>query len=112
MPDFVLHANIDHYLELLYDHDLAADRRATTMKLLVEEENKLSHLHEQLDFAEDRAANGRNRLNGLRQKLDGLDPSAAHRPTAERLLANFEATQKLLDEFCHQLRTRAMNSRL
>jgi hypothetical protein len=112
MDRFIARANIDHYLGLLNDEGLASEKRATVVKLLIAEEDKLSHDQEQLGFAESRAANGRDRLNGLRQKLDGVDPSAAHRPTAERLVANVEATQKLLDDFCQQLRTKVMNSRL
>jgi hypothetical protein len=112
MPDYIFRANIDHYLELLYDDNLATGKRAVIVKLLVEEEDKLAHYQEQLEFAESRAANGRARLNGVRQKLDGIDPAAAHRLAAERLVANFEATQKLLDEFCLHLRARVMNSRL
>lgn len=112
MPEFIYHANIDHYLEMLYDHELATEKRTMVMKLLIEEEDKLAHVHEQLEFAESRAANGRTRLNGVRRKLDSIDPSAGHRPAVERLLANIEATQKLLDEFCCQLRAKVMNSPL
>ena len=112
MPDFIYRANIDHYLELLDDSNVATERHAMVVKLLIEEEDKLGYYQEQLEFAESRAANGRDRLNRQRQKLDAIDQFAPHRAVAERLLANFEATQKLLDDFCHRLRTKAMISRL
>ena len=42
MPLFVFRANIDHYLELLNDADFPTERRATVVKLLIAEEDKLS----------------------------------------------------------------------
>ena len=112
MPDYIFRANIDHYLELLYEDNLATEKRAMVSKLLIEEEDKLARYQEQLEFAENRAADGRTRLDAARQKLDGIDPFAAHRPAAERLVANFEATQRLLEEFCLQLRAKVTNSPL
>jgi hypothetical protein len=109
MDRFIARANIDHYLDLLSNGKLAPDRRATVTKLLIAEADKLSHDLEHLEFAETRAANGRDRLNHVRRLRDTADP--ANRAQAERLVANFEAIQQLLDEFCHRLRTR-VNSRL
>ena len=43
MRDFIHRANIDHYLELLNDPGLTAEKGATIVKLLVAEEDKLSH---------------------------------------------------------------------
>jgi hypothetical protein len=63
MPDFIYHANIDHYLELLYDIDLATPKRAMVVKLLIEEEDKLARYQEQLEFAETRLAKSRDRVN-------------------------------------------------
>jgi len=111
MPDFIYRANIDHFLGLLNVPGLAPDKRATIVKLLVTEEDRLSHYQEQLEFAESRAAKGRERLNDLRQKLETIDPSAAHRATTEKLVQTVEATQQLLDGFCHHLRSR-LHSRL
>ncbi len=109
MDKFVARANVDHFLGLLNGTGLGAEKRATITKLLIEEEDKLGHDLEQLEFAENRAADGRDRLNRLRGRLDIVDPK--HREQAERLVANFEATQKLLDNFCHFLRAKA-SSRL
>ena len=107
MDKFISRANIDHYLSLLNDAGLAPKIRATVTKLLVEEMDKLHGDLEQLEFAEQRAAHGRDRLNHLRSRLD-LAPEQ-HRAEAERLVANAEAIQHLLEGFCHQLRNRVNN---
>ena len=62
---FVARANIYLYIDLLNDADLAPEIRATVTKLLIEEEDKLGDVLEQLEFAEKRAADGRNLLNHL-----------------------------------------------
>jgi hypothetical protein len=111
MDRSIARANIDHYLGLLDDESLTSEGRASVTKLLIEEEDKFSHDLEQLQFAESRAANGRVRLDGLRQKLEGITEFAVQQPTAERLLANFEAMQKLLDDFCDHLRAKVNASR-
>jgi hypothetical protein len=89
-------------------HGLGAERRIIT-KLLIEKEDKLGHDLEQLEFAENRAADGRDRLNRLRGRLDSV--GAEHREQAERMIANSAATQKLLNGFCHHLRVK-VSSRL
>lgn len=104
MHRYIARANVDHYLGLLDDEDITPERRALVVRLLVEEEDKLGHDLEQLELAESRAAQGRNRLNRLRSMLDIAEP--ANRVQAERLVANVEAIQNLLDGFCHHLRTR------
>jgi hypothetical protein len=109
MDQFIARANIDHYLTLLNGGDLPTDRHATITKLLIAEEDKLSHALEHLEFAETRAANGRERLNHLRRLRDTAH--LADREQAERLVANVEALQQLLDSFCRQLQSR-VNSRL
>ena len=108
MYRYIARENIDHYLGLLDNADLASEKRGLIIKLLIEEEDKLSHDLEQLEFAESRAANGRGRLARLKQNLDSVAES--ERAMAERLVANFEALQQLLDGFCHHLRQK-VNSR-
>ncbi|MBU6462230.1 MAG: hypothetical protein KGL35_12995 [Bradyrhizobium sp.] len=76
MPNSIYRANVDNYLGLLDDPSLAPQKHATVVKLLIEEEDKLGHRSKQLEFSETRAANGRDRLNGQRQRLDDIDPSA------------------------------------
>jgi cbb3-type cytochrome oxidase maturation protein len=49
--------------------DLAPDKHATIVKLLTEEEDKLSHYQEELEFAESRVDNGRGMLRQLRHVL-------------------------------------------
>lgn len=63
---YIARANIDHYLDMLKKPDLPVRNRVTIVKLLIAEEDKLGHDLEQIDFAESRAAMGRNRLNRLR----------------------------------------------
>jgi hypothetical protein len=77
--------------------------------LLIEEEDKLGHDLEQVEFAEKKVADGRDRLNHLRSRLD-LVPEQ-QRAEAERLVANFENTQRLLEQFCHQMRDRINHRR-
>jgi hypothetical protein len=106
MDRFVARENIDHYLRLLNSTGLGPEKRATVTKLLIEELGKLGHDLEQLGFAEQRAASGRDRLNRLRSRLD-LAPE--HLRDDERVVANVEAIQHLLEDFCHQLRNRVSN---
>ena len=110
MRRFIARENIDHYLHLLNGTGLGPEKRATVTKLLIEELDKLGHDIEQLDFAETRAASGRDRLNQVRRKLRDIS-APEHRGQAERLVANFEATQKLLDGFCHHLRNKVSHHR-
>ena len=107
MDRFVARANIDHYLGLLNDADLAPEKRATVTKLLIQEEDRLSHDLEQLEFAETRAADGRDRLHHLQSMLDSIPERL--RSEAKRLIVNVEDIQILLEGFCHQLRNRVNN---
>jgi hypothetical protein len=104
MHQFIARENIDHYLHLLNGTGLGPEKRATVTKLLIEELDKLGHDLEQLGFAEQKAASGRDRLRHLRGRLD-LTPKH-HRAEAARVVANVEAVQHLLEDFCHQLRNR------
>jgi hypothetical protein len=70
MDRFIARANIDHYLGLLSDGDCAREKRAMVTKLLIQEEDKLGHDLEQVEFAEKKVADGRDRLNHLRSRLD------------------------------------------
>ena len=109
MDRFIARANIDHYLDLLSDGGCAREKRAMVTKLLIEEEDKLGHDLEQIEFAEKRVADGRDRLNHLRSRLD-LVPEQ-QRAEAERLVANFENIQHLLEQFCRQMRDKIDNRR-
>ena len=104
MPDFVYRANIDHYLEVLHDPNLPHEKRAIVVKLLITEEDKLSHYHEQLEFAEIRLANSRDRVNHVRNLRDGFADGSDERASADRLLENVKALHQLLDRFCHRMR--------
>jgi hypothetical protein len=111
MHRFIARANIDNYISLLNaDVLLNPEKRSTIIKLLIAEEDKLSHDVEQLEFAETRAANGRERLKKIRHLRDNAEP--AIRDNAERLVANVEATQQLVEDFCRQLRAKVRSSPL
>jgi hypothetical protein len=106
MDGFIARANIDHYLAVLSNNNLAPERRATATKLLIVEEDKLSHFQAQLEFAEIRRAESRDRVNRLRNWRDGLADGSAERADADRLLADVRAVHQLLDQFCHRMRER------
>jgi hypothetical protein len=109
MLGFVCHANIDNYVSTLNsDILLSPDKRATIIELLITELEKLSHDLEQLEFAETRAANGRERLKQVRHLRDNAAP--AIRENAERLVANVEAVQQLLEDSCRRLRAKVESS--
>lgn len=109
MEKYIARANIDHSLTILNaDVILRPELRDTLIRRLVAEEDKLNYDLEQLEFAESRAAKGRQRLSQVRRLRDAA--TGAHRDLAERLVANVEAIQRLLDSFCQHLRER-VNSR-
>ena len=111
MHRFVASANIDKCISLLNaDVLLSPEKRSSIIDLLIVEEDKLSHDMEQLEFAETRAAEGRERLRQVRHLRDGAGP--AIRDSAERLVANVEATQQLVEDFCRRLRAKVRYSPL
>jgi hypothetical protein len=108
----VVHANIDHYLALLTSQGLTARNRDTIIKLMIAEEDKLSHDLEQLEFAEDRTAKSRDRVNYFRRLRNAFAEGSTERVEADRMLANFEAIHHLLEQFCRQLRERVHSHRI
>jgi hypothetical protein len=112
MHRYVARTNIDHYIGLLSGRDLAPQSRRTITKLLVAEEDKLSHDLEHLEFAESRAATGRDRVNHQKTLRYSFVIGTAEREQAERLLVNFENLQTMLEDFCHLLRQRVNSRRI
>jgi len=103
MHRFVARENIDHYLGILNSEVLLGpDKRDAIIKLLIAEIDKLNHDPQQLEFAESRAAKGRERLKVVRALHDAADPK--DRTAAELLVTNVQAVNDLLQNFCHQLR--------
>jgi hypothetical protein len=111
MDNYVARANIDHYLELLDRDDIPSEKRTVITKLLIEEENRLSHDLEQLEFAESRVAACRGRLGRLQHLRHNLDDSA-DRQRADDLLQTFQTTLERLESFCRQMRKRVEANRL
>ncbi|OAF13013.1 hypothetical protein AYJ54_45580 [Bradyrhizobium centrolobii] len=110
MHRYVARANVDHYIARLNGSDLTPYNRSTITKMLIAEEDKLSHDLEHLDFAENRAANGRARVDHVRNLREGFAFGTSEREQADRLLVNIENLQIRLEEFCHRLREK-INSR-
>ena len=98
MKPSVAHTNIEHYLSLLADERLTAERRAKITRLVVQEVNKLGRNIEELEFVQMIASKGRRRINRLQQMLDHTTETS-QRATIEHMISIFEATQQLLDAF-------------
>jgi DNA-binding MltR family transcriptional regulator len=110
MNRFAARANIDHYIGVLNDSDLAPHDRGRITELLIAEEDKLGHDLEQLQFAEDRTAKSLERLTNLKRLRERFNDGSTHRAQADRALANFEAIHQLMEQFCRRMREKA-NSR-
>jgi hypothetical protein len=104
VDSYIAHANIDHYFNLLTSQDLTDRNRATIMKLMVAEEDKLGRRLEHLQFAEVRTASARDRVNYLSKLRDSFADGSAERIQAEKVLANFEAIYQLMEQFCRRMR--------
>ena len=106
MDRFFARSNIDHYLGLLNRTGLDPEKRAMITNLLIEEEDELSRDMEDLQFAETRAANGRETVNRVRSSREAFAFGTPERELADRLLINLENIQTLLESFCRSLRER------
>lgn len=109
---YVARANIDHYLDLLNGSGLSARNSGTVTKLLLEEENKLSHDLEQLEFAEVRAAKCRDRVDHFRTLREAFVEGSSDRDQANHMLEKFEAIHGLMEQFCQHMRDRVNSRRL
>ena len=112
MENYVARANVDHFLEMLKKDDLPAHNRSSIIKLMIDEETKLGHDREQLEFAEMRAAACRDHADRQRRLVNSLDPSTSDWAQAKRLLVNFESLAQIVEFFCKQMRSRVDRSRL
>ena len=112
MNNYIAQANIDHFLDLLHNHEVPPQNRSTIQKLLIEEEDKLSKTQEQLEFAEAKAAICRQRADRQRQRMDAFEPGTDDWVMAERLLVNFESLAQFVEAFRHQMRTRVNGSKI
>lgn len=111
MNRYVTRANIDHYLGLLYGHDLSPHNRSLITMLLMAEGEKLSFDLVDLEFAELRAASGRERLTRSKTVRDAGVFGVPEREQADRTLVNVENTQTELEDICLRLRTGIASSR-
>ena len=106
MHRYIARANIDDYLVLLNDHNLAPEKRAVITKLLIEAADRLSYDIEHLDFFESRAANGRDQVRRVRMLRESFAFGSPEREQAERVVANVENLQTILENACHRLRAK------
>ncbi|MCW2113708.1 hypothetical protein ABIF21_005909 [Bradyrhizobium elkanii] len=107
MDPFIARANIDHCLDLLKASDTPDSTKATVTKVLIEEERKLGHEREQLEFAESRAMACRERAERQRRLKDSFEPGSLQRRQAESLLISFEWLAKFIEGACVQMRRKA-----
>lgn len=110
MNNYITHANIDHYLSLLTSQELSDHNRATILKLMVAEEEKMGPDPEHLQFAEIRTARARDRMNHLIRLRDSFADGSAERVQAEKVLGNFEAIYRSMEQLCHQMRKKLHSS--
>ena len=104
MDRLIARANIDHYLSILNSTGLNAANRATIIKLLIAEQNKLARDLEELEFVEVRTAQCWERVIRFTNLRDGhVDGSADHKRVS-RLLAAAEEIHQLMDQLCRQMR--------
>ncbi len=112
MDSYVPRANIDHFFSVLTTQHLSDGNRDTIMKLMIAEEDKLGRDLEHLQFAEDRVARSRDRVNYLRKLRDAFADGSTERVQADKMLGNFETIHRLMEEFCHRMRTKVNSSRI
>ncbi|MBR0764463.1 hypothetical protein [Bradyrhizobium japonicum] len=104
MERYVARANIDHYLDILKDRNLTAQRRSTTITLLIAELGKLSEDVEHLEFAETRIGMSRQEIAQATARRDSLSFGTSDRDDAEKHLIHLENVHTMLDDFCRRLR--------
>jgi len=107
---FITRANIDRFLGLLSRSELTPHDRGNITKLLIVEEDKLGRDLESLQFAEDRTATSKERVNHFRKLRDSFVEGSSQRALADGVLTNFEAIQNIMERFCRQMRE-TINSR-
>ena len=104
MDNYIAHANIDHYLEILGQDDISPAKRAMVIKLLIEEVNKLSRDLEQLQFAETKLVASRNRVEQLERLRAGFVEGSADRMKIDRMLLACQGILTEWEGFCHKMR--------
>lgn len=110
MHRFIARANVDHFIGLLNGSGLPTDKRTDITKLLIAELDTLAHDLEHLEFVEKKAAQGRDRVNHVRDIRNGHPFGTTEREQAERLLVSYENLQTVLEDFCHRLRENVSSS--
>ena len=103
MDQLVARSNIDRYLELLRV-EVVPESRSAINSLLIDAFDKLDRTLAHLEYSETRLIQFRQqheRMNGQRERLP---PGSSRRATADNVIAGFETTMQILEEFCVGLR--------
>jgi hypothetical protein len=98
MKRSVARANVEHLLELLKHSHLAADRRATIVRLLRAELSQLPRDLDHLNFAE--------------RKLKSLRNYLYRAQGAKKVLVGVKEAEELLAAFCKQLTSEPSHTEL
>ena len=112
MNQFQIQKNIDHYLEILNDPELSDSLKGTIRRLLIEEENRLGRDLEQLAFAELRLSICRGHLARVQAAQERLDIGSPEWSEAEKVIANFRAVLRLVEDFRRQMHEKVRRSSL
>ncbi|SKA38739.1 hypothetical protein SAMN02745126_06093 [Enhydrobacter aerosaccus] len=104
MDVFIRERNVEMYLDRLYT-ELDADKRATLVRLLVDEESQMARSREHLDNGERRVAAGLVRVERQRQLVARMIADDDRMlGAAKAMLETLQATQVLLEAHCRRLR--------
>jgi hypothetical protein len=110
LKDFVSGQNIDRFLDQLGE-PLEPERRETLLRLLTEEQDRLSHDREQLALARQRAAEVAGRVRRMKALAACYPPGADPRGGAASVVFALEQAQALIEGHYEQLRAQRLRER-
>lgn len=100
LGEFIHHRNVIHLSdELYFRSDGDAIRRATLLRLLIEEEDKLGSSLERLDLANERIATGHTLIAKQRARLSELGHDGDAARAASDLLETLLQTQARFESY-------------
>jgi hypothetical protein len=104
MLEFILRENIDHYLSMLMNPDVAPAKQLTLQRLLVEEQAKSPRDQEQLELAERRIRQCKDHIKTLKTGVADSDAGDSRAQQELMVVAALQAVQGELERFCRTLR--------
>lgn len=104
IEDFIVSQNIDRYLSMLMEVDQEPDRQRMLQRLLIEEQGKSARNREQLELAERRIHQCRDRIRQLTNT--GAEPNGddGRAPRNSTVVTALQAVQVELETFHRALR--------